>query len=92
MQKSRAAIHKKHLASACAVHRYPVTLRSFKMFMKPGPTQKEKQLVTNGMYRLASLASRYVPGTPMLASYACTVTSCVLHVLLQLRHTTSNEP
>ena len=26
MQKSRAAIHKKHLASACAVHRYPVTL------------------------------------------------------------------
>ena len=26
MQKPQAAIHKKHLASACAAHRYPVTL------------------------------------------------------------------
>ena len=32
MQKSRAAIHKKHLASACAAHRYPVTLRTIGQF------------------------------------------------------------
>ena len=51
------------------------------MFMKPGPTQKKHNWSRTAC--IAWLRSQ-VGTTPMLASYACTVTSCVLHVLLQL--------
>ena len=57
MQKSRAAIHKKHLASVCAAHRYPVTLTSLYPFFGPNferakvnniPIFRELSVYTNG--------------------------------------------